>query len=127
MTANQDSVYSSAVDTATAKSSRGGRVALRKKRTFTKTIASNDRAEGSPVNLSSYNSDFLSGLFADVAKANVLKEFHIDLPSSSELSSASTKSETLYSHIITDASSSPRPTKKSGFRPHPFSVYSPVT
>lgn len=29
------------------------------------------------VNLSSYNSDFLSGLFADVAKANVLSQFEI--------------------------------------------------
>lgn len=113
MTANQDSLHSRAVDITTAQSSRCGRTALRKKRTFTRTIASNDRKEVSPVNLSSYNSDFLSGLFADVAKANVLKEFHIDLPSSSELSSASTNSGSSSSHLITDTSSSPRPIKKS--------------
>jgi hypothetical protein len=37
------------------------------------------RDDQSSVNLSSYNSDFLSGLFADVAKVNVLSELRIQV------------------------------------------------
>jgi len=117
MTANQDFSASGTVDNTTVASSRNIRFALRKKRNF------NERSKqgSSPVNLSSYNSDFLSGLFADVAKANVLRELSIDLPSSS--TETSTAAKTTYpssifdvnspSHIVPDATSSPRPTKKS--------------
>ena len=49
------------------------------------------RKDRDSVNLSSYNSDFLSGLFADVAKANVLSELGISQKRSSE-------------HITTDPS-----------------------
>jgi len=116
MTAHQDSSASCTVDTTAVLSSRNVRFVLRKKRNF------NDRnkKDGSPVNLSSYNSDFLSGLFADVAKANVLKELSIELPSSSFESSST---ETTYtssmfegsspSHVVPDSMSSPRPLKKS--------------
>lgn len=117
MTANRESSSSiSAVDNATVCSSRNVRFALRKKRNF------NDRnkSDGANVNLSSYNSDFLSGLFADVAKANVLKELSIELPSSSsESSSANTTCPSSMfdqipsSHIVPDSMNSPRPLKKS--------------
>jgi len=117
MTANQDFSASGTVDNATVSSSRNIRFALRKKRNF------NERSKtgSSPVNLSSYNSDFLSGLFADVAKANVLKELSIDLPSSSDEPSTSTKTtcpssmfdQNSSSHIVPDGMSSPRPFKKS--------------
>jgi len=107
----------SAVDATTA-SSRNARFSLRKKRNFAKTMI-NDNEEFSPVNISSYNSDFLSGLFADVAKANVLKEFQIEPPSTSTPSDT-TRSTTIRScnrsassHVISDSSDSPRPLKKS--------------
>lgn len=80
--------------------------------------------EKDSVNLSSYNSDFLSGLFADVAKANVLSEFNIpdpfpagnpaSTPSDESSSSPPLKSSRLLndahsqSHLICD-----RPSKKS--------------
>jgi len=106
-----------AVDATTA-SSRNVRFSLRKKRNFAKTMI-NDNEEFSPVNISSYNSDFLSGLFADVAKANVLKEFQIEPPLSSTPSDT-TSSTTIRScnrsassHVISDSSDSPRPLKKS--------------
>lgn len=76
--------------------------------------------ERDSVNLSSYNSDFLSGLFADVAKANVLSEFNITL----QVAASSTLGEESFSvsrkthrsldvepsesHLISD-----RPSKKS--------------
>jgi hypothetical protein len=53
------------------------------------------------VNLSSYNSDFLSGLFADVAKANVLSQFEIGEKRGAEVIEPS------------DEESEPTPTKKS--------------
>jgi hypothetical protein len=49
--------------------------------------------EKDSVNLSSYNSDFLSGLFADVAKANVLSEFNIPEPVSAGTSAQASVSE----------------------------------
>lgn len=118
MTASQDISPSGAVGSTTlSSSSRNIRFALRKKRNYSER--NND--DCSPVNLSSYNSDFLSGLFADVAKANVLKELSIDLPSSSLEETTSTK--TTYtssmfdgnssSHIVPDPMSSPRSSKKS--------------
>jgi len=117
MTANEDSSASGTVDSTTVSSSRNIRFALRKKRNY------NERSKNgsSPVNLSSYNSDFLSGLFADVAKANVLKELSIDLPSSSDETYTSTRTtcpSSIFdgkssSHIVPDAMSSPRPLKKS--------------
>jgi hypothetical protein len=79
--------------------------------------------EKESMNLSSYYSDFLSGLFADVAKANVLSEFNITPPvsagtpavtSAEESTSFPLKSpqllhdEQAQSHIIFD-----RPSKKS--------------
>merc|ERR1740130_1465229 len=83
----------------------------------------NDNENVSPVNLSSYNSDFLSGLFADVAKANVLKEFEIESPSLNTTSSTTpssmfddereTSSTSSPSHLISDPTNSPRPFKKS--------------
>merc|ERR1740130_1776965 len=83
----------------------------------------NDNENVSPVNLSSYNSDFLSGLFADVAKANVLKEFEIESPSLNTTSSTTpssmfddereTSSTSSPSHLISDPMNSPRPFKKS--------------
>lgn len=124
-------------------SSRNVRFAFRKKRTFAKIVINDNHTEDENdgitpargVKLSSYNSDFLSGLFADVAKANVLKEFEIERPqpqphlqpsqslSSSETSSvmesSSSRSLSDYarpqcsSHIISDSSDSPRPLKKS--------------
>jgi len=109
-----------AVDITTA-SSRNVRFALRKKRAFAaRTMMINDNENVSPVNLSSYNSDFLSGLFADVAKANVLKEFEIESPSLNTTSSTTPSSmfdderETSSpSHLISDPTNSPRPFKKS--------------
>lgn len=117
MTANQDFSASGAVDNTTVSSSRNTRFMLRKKRNFNER----NKEDSSPVNLSSYNSDFLSGLFADVAKANVLKELSIELPSSSSESSSQTKpicSSRLFddissSHIVSDSMNSPRPLKKS--------------
>lgn len=116
MSATQDPTSSnwSAVDITTAPSSRNVRFTLRKKRTY------NDRNKraASSVNLSSYNSDFLSGLFADVAKANVLKELSIELPSSSTLSSntetcpSSMFDSSTSSHLVPDSTNSPRPQKK---------------
>lgn len=123
-------------------SSRNARFALRKKRTFAKTVINenetNDGVSGSSlVNLSSYNSDFLSGLFADVAKANVLKEFEIeptsplsstDTTNNVTASSSSSSSRSLCafkngddndngrrqcsSHVISDSADSPRPFKR---------------
>merc|ERR1711957_66760 len=101
-----------AVDITTA-SSRNVRFALRKKRAFAaRTMMINDNENVSPVNLSSYNSDFLSGLFADVAKANVLKEFEIESPSLNTTSSTTpssmfddgreTSSTSSPSHLISD-------------------------
>lgn len=116
MTAIQDSRASSVIDAPTVSSSRNVRFSLRKKRTF------NDRSKtgASPVNLSSYNSDFLCGLFADVAKANVLKELSIELPSSSPESAAKETScpSSMFdrrssSHVVPDSMNSPRPLKKS--------------
>ena len=112
-----------AVDITTA-SSRNVRFALRKKRAFAaRTMMINDNENVSPVNLSSYNSDFLSGLFADVAKANVLKEFEIESPSLNTTSSTTpssmfddereTSSTSSPSHLISDPMNSPRPFKKS--------------
>lgn len=128
MIANQDSLRSSSkssaesavksastiVDTTTVSSSRNARFGgLRKKRTL---------SDRNTVKLASYNSDFLLGIFADVAKAKVLKEFRIELPSSSKTSTAA---ETICpssifdgssspSHIVPDSlNSSPRPLKKS--------------
>merc|ERR1711957_233396 len=109
-----------AVDITTA-SSRNVRFALRKKRAFAaRTMMINDNENVSPVNLSSYNSDFLSGLFADVAKANVLKEFEIESPSLNTTSSTTPSSmfddereTSTPSHLISDPTNSPRPFKKS--------------
>jgi hypothetical protein len=112
MTAKQDTSASSTVDTTTVSSSRNVRFSLRKKRNF------NDRNknDGTQVNLSSYNSDFLSGLFADVAKANVLKELSIELPSYSPEPSSTCPSSMFdgssSSHIVPDSMNSPRPLKK---------------
>jgi hypothetical protein len=124
-TATMGPTNNNAVDITTA-SSRNVRFALRKKRAFAARTMINDNEEVSPVNLSSYNSDFLSGLFADVAKANVLKEFEIE-PSSSSSSktTSSTTPSSMFdvergpsssfspSHLISDPSNSPRPLKKS--------------
>jgi hypothetical protein len=52
-----------------ARSKSGARFSLRKRCI---------KHEREMVNLSSYNSDFLSGLFADVAKVSVLNEFGIE-------------------------------------------------
>jgi len=117
MTAHQGSPSSTTVDATTMSSSRNVRFALRQKRNY----SDRSKRDGSPVNLSSYNSDFLSGLFADVAKANVLKELDIELPSSSPESSSQTKStctsrlfdDISSSHIVSDSMNSPRPLKKS--------------
>eukprot|EP00536_Pseudo-nitzschia_multiseries_P002172 jgi/Psemu1/283531/fgenesh1_pg.29_\ len=116
MTVNQESPSSIrlAVDITTAQQSRNVRFTLRKKRTY------NDRStnEAASANLSSFNSDFLSGLFADVAKANVLNELSIELPSPSPEQSPSSTTETCvdmnsYTHVVPDSTSSPRPVKKS--------------
>ena len=117
MTANEELSATVAVDNTTVSSSRSIRFALRKKRNYNER----NKEGSSPVNLSSYNSDFLSGLFADVAKANVLKELSIDLPSSSLEATSTTKTtcaSSMYdrnspSHIVPDPMSSPRPLKKS--------------
>jgi len=112
MTANQDSSASSTVDNTTVSSSRNVRFSLRKKRNF----SDRNKNDGTQVNLSSYNSDFLSGLFADVAKANVLKELSIELPSYSPESSTCPSSifdGSSSSHIVPDSMNSPRPLKKS--------------
>lgn len=115
MTAHQDSSASSTVDATTVSSSRNVRFALRKKRNFSDRC----KNDGNQVNLSSYNSDFLSGLFADVAKANVLKELSIELPSSSpETPSTDSCPSSMFddctsTHIVPDSMSSPRPLKKS--------------
>lgn len=135
-----------AVNFTTAASSRNVRFALRKKRTFAKTVITENEknddgvSASSRVNLSSYNSDFLSGLFADVAEANVLQEFQLEptLPLSSSSStdttsnitssSSSSSSRSLSafeendndgngrqcssSHVISDSADSPRPLKK---------------
>lgn len=114
MTAIQDSSASATVDTTTVSSSRNVRFTLRKKR----NVSERSKKESSAVNLSSYNSDFLSGLFADVAKVNVLKELSIDLPSTSHESSV-TKTcppsmfDVSVSHVVPDPMNSPRPSKKS--------------
>lgn len=115
MTASEDSSScdKSSVDTTTAKPSRNVRFSLRKKRSY-----ADRNIEPSRVNLSSYNSDFLSGLFADVAKANVLKELSIELPSSSSSNPSSTPiteacTPSLSSHLVPDSMGSPRPEKKS--------------
>ena len=108
---NQES--SCTVDATTVSSSRNVRFALRKKRNYSER----SRSDGNPVTLSSYNSDFLSGLFADVAKANVLKELSIELPSSStpptETSCPPSMFDVPSSHIVPDSMNSPRPLKKS--------------
>ncbi|KAG7361810.1 hypothetical protein IV203_036911 [Nitzschia inconspicua] len=52
--------------------SSGARFTLRKRP---------NRPDGDAMSLSSYNSAFLSGLFADVAKANVCSEFELPEPS----------------------------------------------
>jgi len=109
MTANQDCSASGTVDNTTVSSSRNIRFALRKKRNFNER----SKKDTSPVNLSSYNSDFLSGLFADVAKANVLKELSIDLPSTKTACPSSMFDGNSSSHIVPDSMSSPRPFKKS--------------
>lgn len=115
MTANQESSATCTVDATTVSSSRNVRFALRKKR----NLSERNRTDGNTVNLSSYNSDFLSGLFADVAKANVLKELSIELPSSSpETPSTETCPPSMFdrhpsSHIVPDSVNSPRPLKKS--------------
>ncbi len=113
---NQESSASCTVDATTVSTSRNVRFALRKKRNFSER----SRNDGNPVTLSSYNSDFLSGLFADVAKANVLKELSIELPSSSSDSSSTETAcppsmfdDISSSHIVPDLMNSPRPTKKS--------------
>jgi hypothetical protein len=59
-----------------ARSKPGARFSLRKR---------SIKDEREMVNLSSYNSDFLSGLFADVAKVSVLNEFGIEQKRGSEL------------------------------------------
>lgn len=108
---NQES--SCTVDATTVSSSRNVRFALRKKRNYSER----SRSDGNPVTLSSYNSDFLSGLFADVAKANVLKELSIELPSSSTPSTETACPPSMFdvpsSHIVPDSMNSPRPLKKS--------------
>uniref|UniRef100_A0A7S0XL56 Uncharacterized protein n=1 Tax=Pseudo-nitzschia delicatissima TaxID=44447 RepID=A0A7S0XL56_9STRA len=108
---NQES--SRTVDATTVSPSRNVRFALRKKRNFSER----SRSDGNPVTLSSYNSDFLSGLFADVAKANVLKELSIELPSSSTPSTETACPPSMFdvpsSHIVPDSMNSPRPLKKS--------------
>jgi len=117
MTAHQDSSTSNSVDITTVYPLRNVRFALRKKRNF----SDRNKKDGNTVNLSSYNSDFLSGLFADVAKANVLKELSIELPSSALESSSPTESTcpssmfdgSSSSHIVPDSMYSPRPLKKS--------------
>jgi len=117
MTAHQDSSASNSVDTTTVYPLRSVRFALRKKRNF----SDRNKKDGNTVNLSSYNSDFLSGLFADVAKANVLKELSIELPSSALESSSPTETTcpssmfdgSSFSHIVPDSMNSPRPLKKS--------------
>ena len=106
MIANQDSSASRTVDATTVSSSRNVRFALRKKR----NLSERNRNDGNAVSLSSYNSDFLSGLFADVAKANVLKELSIELPSSSPgtQSPPSMFDGPPSSHVVPDARNSPR-------------------
>ena len=59
--------------------------------------------------LSSYNSDFLSGLFADVAKANVLSEFQI--PHSTKADTTASSPKATPSRIVEESFS--RPFKKS--------------
>jgi hypothetical protein len=114
MTAHEDSSDSSTVDTTAVLPSRNIRFALRKKRNFNDRLKNDDTA----VNISSYNSDFLSGLFADVAKANVLKELSIELPSSPPPTSTDRCPSSIFdgspsSHIVPYSTNSPRPLKKS--------------
>eukprot|EP00537_Pseudo-nitzschia_pungens_P002561 CAMPEP_0172378510 /NCGR_PEP_ID=MMETSP1060-20121228/69457_1 /TAXON_ID=37318 /ORGANISM="Pseudo-nitzschia pungens, Strain cf. cingulata" /LENGTH=340 /DNA_ID=CAMNT_0013106231 /DNA_START=345 /DNA_END=1367 /DNA_ORIENTATION=- len=127
MTLTQDSSSNrNSVDIATVQSLRNVRFTLRKKRTY------NDRSksEAAPVNLSSYNSDFLSGLFADVAKANVLKELSIELPSTSTEMAPSSVTETSCieahpcTHVVPDSMNSARPSKKSRLSIHASSYQS---
>lgn len=111
---HQESSASCTVDATTVSTSRNVRFALRKKRNFSER----SRNDGNTVTLSSYNSDFLSGLFADVAKANVLKELSIELPSSDSPSTdtscpPSMFDDTSSSHIVPYSTNSPRPLKKS--------------
>lgn len=111
MIGNQDSSASRTVDATTVSSSRNVRFALRKKR----NLSERNRNDGNGVNISSYNSDFLSGLFADVAKANVLKELSIELPSASPgtpsaetISPPSMFDGPSSSHVVPDSRNSPR-------------------
>jgi hypothetical protein len=113
MTANQVSSALRTVDATTVSSSTNVRFALRKKR----NLSERNRSEGNTVHLS-FNSDFLSGLFADVAKANVLKELSIEHPSSSTPSTETTCPPSMFdeitsSHVVPDSTDSPRPMKKS--------------
>jgi hypothetical protein len=76
--------------------SSGVRFTLRKR-----SARSNDREE---MTLSSYNSAFLSGLFADVAKANILSEFQLP-----ETTKPPETAEVTKSMVIEDV----RPSKRS--------------
>lgn len=73
---NKDTLSPRELPAVGARSKSGARFSLRKR---------SIKDEREMVNLSSYNSDFLSGLFADVAKVSVLNEFGIQQKRSSEL------------------------------------------
>jgi hypothetical protein len=75
-TVNKDIVTLRELPAHGARSKSGARFSLRKR---------SIKDEREMVNLSSYNSDFLSGLFADVAKVSVLNEFGIEQKRGSEL------------------------------------------
>lgn len=99
-------------------SSSGVRFTLRK-RSIRPTTTTNEREPA--MTLASYNSDFLSGLFADVAKVNVLSEFNIPEPSPTTTTAATTSAVVSAALAAVNAAPSThhniiedhRPTKKS--------------
>lgn len=97
--------------TPSATPTNGVRFALRKRATRP------DEDRDATVNISSYNSDFLSGLFSDVAKARILSEFQIPPASATAATTGEASGESFSSSsatsLATAAAMTARPCKKS--------------